>query len=147
MDFLTNLQSEITQALKSRESIKLQTLRLLSSALHNEKIAQGKELSEDAICSVIKREAKKRKEALVSFKAAGRDESARKEEAELKILEAYLPEMMSEADIIKLVEKTIADHPEANTGQIISAIMKQAAGQADGSLVAQIVNKKISQNN
>ncbi len=147
MDFLTNLQSEITQALKNRESIKLQTLRLLSSALHNEKITQGKELSEDAIWAVIKREAKKRKEAFVSFKAAGRDESARKEEAELKILEAYLPEMMSEADIIKLVEKTIADHPEANTGQIISTVMKQAAGQADGSLVAQIVNKKISQNN
>jgi len=147
MDFLTNLQLEITQALKNRESIKLQTLRLLSSALHNEKIAQGKELSEDAIWAVIKREVKKRKEAFASFKAAGRDESAREEEAELKILEAYLPEMMSEADIIKLVEKAITDHPEANTGQIISAVMKQAAGQADGSLVAQIVNKKISQNN
>ena len=96
---------------------------------------------------MIKIYTKKRKEAFVSFKAAGRYESAIKEEAELKILEAYLPEMMSEADIIKLVEKTIADHPEANTGQIISTVMKQAAGQADGSLVAQIVNKKISQNN
>lgn len=147
MDFLTNLQLEITQALKNRESIKLQTLRLLSSALHNEKIAQGKELSEDAIWAVIKREVKKRKEAFASFKTAGRDESAREEESELKILEAYLPEMMSEADIIKLVEKVITDHPEANIGQIISTVMKQTAGQADGSLVAQIVNKKISQNN
>jgi len=147
MDFLANLQSEITQALKNKESVKLSTLRLLSSALHNEKIAQGKVLSEDAIWTVIKREAKKRKEASASFKAAGRNESAQKEETEFKILEAYLPAMMSEADVIKLVEKEVANHPEANTGQIIGIVMKQTAGQADGSLVAQIVNKKISQDN
>ncbi|MBU0598735.1 GatB/YqeY domain-containing protein [Patescibacteria group bacterium] len=138
------IQADLTAALKSRDDLKLQTLRLLSSAIHNEEIAQGKELSESDVFVIVKREMKQRKEAIESYRSAGRDETADKEEAEMKLLEVYLPAQMSEAEVIALVEEVLASSPDGNAGQIIGVVMKKAGGNADGNLVAKIVNQKLS---
>ncbi|MFH0912104.1 MAG: GatB/YqeY domain-containing protein [Patescibacteria group bacterium] len=144
MDIKVQVQSELTAALKNREDLKLQTLRLLSNAIHNEEIAQGKALDEAEIYTVIKREVKKRKEAVESFQTGGRPEQAAKEEAESKILEAYLPAAMSEEEILKVVEAEIAANPGVKTGQIIGAVMKKIGNQADGTVVAKLINAKLS---
>jgi len=143
MELKATIQADLTTALKNREDLKLQTLRLLSSAMHNEEIAQGKALADSEIFAVIKREVKKRKEAVESYRAAGRDETADKEAAEMKILEAYLPAQMSEAEVIALVDEMLAGNPLGNVGQIIGLVMKKAGGNADGNLVAKIVNQKL----
>ena len=144
MDFANQLQLEITQALKDKQDLKLQTLRMLSSALHNEKIAKGEDLNDQDVQQIIKREVKKRKEAFESYKLAGREESAQREADEMKILEAYLPEMMSDEDVEKIVDEEIVNNPDAKAGQLIGVVMKRVAGQADGGKVAELVNKKLA---
>jgi len=145
MDIKAQVQAELTAAMKARDDLKLQTLRLLSNALHNEEISKQTELTESDVQAVIKREVKKRKEAIESYALAGRTESADKESAELKILEAYLPTAMSEDEIVKIVDAEIAANPEAKVGQIIGAVIKQSGGQADGTVVAKLVNDKLNQ--
>ena len=137
------IQSDLTAALKAREDLKLQTLRMLSAALHNEEIAKGSELDEAATYGVIRREVKKRKEAAEIFRTGGRPEQGDKEEAESKILEVYLPQMMDEADVARIVEEEVATNPDAQMGVIIGAVMKRTAGNADGGLVSKLVNQKL----
>jgi len=144
MDIKAEVQAELTAAMKNKEDLKLQTLRLLSNAIHNEEIAKGGELSETDIHTVIKHEVKKRKEAIESYTAGGRPEKAAQEAAELKILEVYLPAAMNEAEVVKIVEAEIAANPSGNAGQIIGAVMKKTGGQADGTLVAKLVNAKLN---
>ncbi|MFA5270556.1 MAG: GatB/YqeY domain-containing protein [Patescibacteria group bacterium] len=143
MSLKEQIQADLTAALKAREDLKLQTLRMLSAALHNEEIAKGGELDEAATHAVIRREVKKRKEAAESFRAGGRAEQGDKEEAEGKILEVYLPQLMDEAAVAKIVEEEIAANPGAQLGQIIGAVIKRTAGQADGTVVAKLVNQKL----
>jgi len=144
MDIKSEVQAELTAAMKNKDDLKLQTLRLLSSAIHNEEIAKQKELSEADIQMVVKREVKKRREAIESYTAGGRPEQAQKEGAELKILEAYLPAAMSEEEVAAIVKAEIAAHPGTPVGQIIGAVMKKTGGQADGTVVAKLVNAKLS---
>lgn len=144
MDIKVQVQAELTAAMKNRDDLKLQTLRLLSNAIHNEEIAKGGELDEPAIQAVIKREVKKRQEASEIYTTAGRTEQAEKETAELKILEAYLPAAMSEDEIAKIVDAEIAANPGAKVGQIIGMVIKKTGGQADGTVVAKLVNAKLS---
>jgi len=144
MDIKAQVQAELTLAMKNKDDLKLQTMRLLSSAIHNEEIAKQAELSEADIHTVIKREVKKRKEAIESYTAGGRPEQAEKESAELKILEAYLPAAMSEEEIMRIVDKEITANPGAKAGQVIGAVMRKVGGQADGTVVAKLVNAKLS---
>jgi len=137
------IQADLTAAMKAKEDLKLQTLRMLSAALHNEEIAKGAALDESATHAVIRREVKKRKEAAESFRNGGRPEQGDKEEAESKILEVYLPQMMDESAVEKIVDEEVAANPGAQTGQIIGAVMKRTAGQADGGVVSKLVNQKL----
>ncbi|MBN2585102.1 GatB/YqeY domain-containing protein [Patescibacteria group bacterium] len=142
MNLKDQIQSDLTAAMKAKEDLKLQTLRMLSAALHNEEIAKGDELDESTIHAVIRREVKKRKEAAESFRLGGRTEQSDKEEAEGKILEVYLPQMMDEAAVAKIVEEEVAANPDAQMGQIIGAVIKRTAGNADGAVVSKLVNQK-----
>ncbi|MFA5967568.1 MAG: GatB/YqeY domain-containing protein [Patescibacteria group bacterium] len=144
MDIKATVQAELVVAMKNKDDLKLQTLRLLSNAIHNQEIAKGGELSEADLQTVVKHEVKKRKEAVESYTAGGRPEQAAKEAAEMKILEIYLPAAMSEAEVVKIVEAELAAQPGAAVGQIIGAVMKKAGGQADGNLVAKLVNSKLA---
>lgn len=144
MDIKAQVQSELIAAMKNKDDLKLQTLRLLSNAIHNEEIAKQVELTEADIQAVIKREVKKRKEASEIYATAGRMETAEKETAEAKILEAYLPEGLSEEEVEKLVDAEISANPEAKAGQIIGAVVKKTGGQADGTIVSKLVNAKLS---
>lgn len=141
------ISQDLKDALKGKEEVAVSTLRLLIAAFNNMEIEKrvGGEVTEDNYIEVVKKEAKKRKEAIEGFQNAGRVESVRREEAEMKILEAYLPEMMSEAEVTKLVEEEIASNPDANAGQIVGAVMRRAAGNVDGGVVSQIVQSKLSQ--
>lgn len=143
MDLKQQIQADLTAAMKAKEDLKLQTLRMLSAALHNEEIAKGGELDEPTTHAVIRREVKKRKEAAESFRSGNRPEQADKEETEAKILEVYLPQMMDEAEVMKIVDEEVAANPGAQMGQIIGAVMKRTAGQADGGVVSKLVNQKL----
>lgn len=145
---LDKIQSDLKQAQLARDEIKVSTLRLLLSEIKNAEIAKGGEISDQDIISVIQKEAKKRKEASVAFRTGGREESAVKEEAELKVLEQYLPAQISTEELTKIVEESINEQGVTSIqdmGKVIGYVMGKVKGQADGAVVSALVKEKLSQ--
>ncbi len=148
---LDQLQTDLKNAQLSRDEIKVSTLRLLLSEVKNAEIAKGGPavagLSDEEIISIVQKEAKKRKEAAEAFRSGGREEAAGKEEAELKILESYLPSQLSNEELTKLVEDTITELGASSItdmGKVMGAVMGKTKGQADGGVVSALVKEKLS---
>ncbi len=142
-----NLQEDLKQAQLARDEIKVSTLRLLLSEIKNSEIAKGGQLIKEDLILVIQREVKKRKEAILAFRSGGREDSALKEEAELKILEGYLPAQLSNEELTKIVEQTITElgaSSIADMGKVIGSVMGKAKGRIDGGSVSALVKEKLS---
>ncbi|HOF42253.1 MAG TPA: GatB/YqeY domain-containing protein [Candidatus Moranbacteria bacterium] len=149
-----NLKEKITQdlkdALKSGDSFKRDTLRLLDSAIKNAEIEKKKReegLSDEEILEVVSRAVKQRNDSIEQFEKGGRPELAEKEKAELEILKAYLPEQLSEEEIRSIVKEIIAGTDEVkpqDMGRIMGQAMGKMKGRADGNLVRKVVNEEIA---
>src|SRR3990167_337115 len=142
-----DIQNDLKQAQLARDVVKVSTLRLLLSEIKNVEIAKGQSLAEQDIIYVVQKEIKKRKEAAVGFRSGNREESALKEEAEAKVLEAYLPAQMSVEELTKIVEETITElgaSSVADMGKVIGAVMGKVKGKTDGGSVSAIVKQKFS---
>jgi len=145
------IKEEIKIAMKAKEELRLSVLRGMLSAFTNELVATKRKPSEilpdeDALM-VVKRLVKQRKDSVEQFRAGKREDLASKEEAEMKILEKYLPEMMSREEIEKVVltkkeELKIVD--KSKMGMLMGAVIKELKGKADGSLVKEVVEKMFS---
>lgn len=141
------LSEQIKEALKKGDSVRVSTLRLLSSALHNEEIAKQKELAEEEELTVVRRELKRREEAVEAYKKGGRPESAEKEKKEAEILKEFLPAQMSEEELIKIVEQVISQTSASGPqdfGKVMGAVVARVKGKADGKTVVQIVRQKLT---
>ncbi len=141
------IQADLKQAQLARDEVKVSTLRLLLSEIKNAQISKGSELGEEEIIAVIMREAKKRKEAAVGFRSGGREEQAVKEEAELKILEGYLPAQISDKELTALVEQVITEVGAvslADMGKVMGVVMSKVGGKADGGRVSNLVKEKLT---
>jgi hypothetical protein len=139
------LQAKIGESMKAHDEIRTSTLRLLLSAFNYEQIAKQHDLTDEEELAVIRREAKKRKEAAEMYKNAGAIDRASKEEAELKILSEYLPPEMNDEDLLKLVDEAVVQIKPtgmADMGKVIGFV-KGKAPNADGGKVAQIVREKL----
>ena len=149
------ITQKIGEALKAHDEIRLSTLRLLSSALNYEFIAKQHKLSEDEELIVVRKEAKKRKEAIEALRQAqgkhtssGGDMSDRikKEEVELKILQEYLPPEISEDEIAKLVDEAMKETGASkisDMGKVIGLVKAKTKGAADGAKIAGLVKSKL----
>jgi uncharacterized protein YqeY len=144
------LRDELKQSMLARDTARTSTLRMLISALGYYEIQKGGanyEATDEDVMSVIQKEAKQHRDSIEQFKDAGRDELVGKEEAELKILESYLPEQMGEEEIRRLVKdavaKTGAASP-ADMGKVMGALMPATKGKADGSIVSRIVREELA---
>ncbi len=144
---INQLQEELKQSQLQKDEVKVSTLRLLLSEVKNAEIAKGHPLSDEEIVEVASREAKKRREAAAGFRQGDREEQALKEEAELKILEGYLPAQASDEELTKIIEQAINElgaSSIADMGKVMQAVMVKVAGQADGGRVSAIVKEKLS---
>lgn len=144
---IDKVSSDLKQAQLARNEVKVSTLRLLLSEIHNAEIAKGALLSDEDIVAVVSREVKKRKEAAAGFRAGNREEQAQKEEAEGKILEDYLPAQLSNEELTKIVEDSINElgaKSLADMGKVMGVVMGKVKGQADGGLVSALVKEKLS---
>ncbi|MFT7645265.1 MAG: hypothetical protein ACI9BF_000943 [Candidatus Paceibacteria bacterium] len=146
MSLHENIKGQLKEALKAKEEVRLRTIRSLLTAFMNDAVANGKTpqdmLTDEEVLAVIKRQAKQRKESIVQYEANNRPELAEPEKVELEVLEAYLPEMMSQAEIRPVAEAKKAElgvEDKAKMGILVGAIMKELAGKADGSDVKLIV--------
>ncbi len=142
------IQKEMQDALKAREELKLSVLRSLLTAFTNELVSQKRKpdekLDDKEILAVIKRAVKQRKDSVEQFTKGNRPELAKKEEEELKILETYLPQMMSSDDIEKIVKAKIEElgvEDKSKMGILMGAVMKETKGEADGAQVKAVIEK------
>ena len=146
------LETDLKTALKAKQAERLSTLRLLKSDLQYEMSKSGaKELKDDEVENVLKRAAKKRREAIKQYEKAGRKELLEKEKAELTILEEYLPPAVSDTEIKAVIEKIYAQFkspeakPEAkDLGKLMGAVMGQLKGRTvDGARVRLLLLEKL----
>lgn len=145
MAVFEDLKKDLIQALKSKEAARTLTLRMLLAAIHNEQIAKGKanELGEEDVVGVLRREAKKRREAADIYAKAGRGELADKENAELEIIKSYLPAELSDADVENLIKEVLTGG-ETNFGKVMGQVMGKIAGRAEPGRVSEIVRQALS---
>ena len=140
----------IVEAMRAKNQVELDTLRSISSAFTNELVALKRtpqdKLSDEEALKVIQRIAKQRKESIASFEAGGRSDLVEIEKEQFKVLEQFLPQMMSEEDISALVDEVVAgmgDVTMQQMGQVIGAVKARAGNSADGALVARLVKEKL----
>lgn len=148
MELVDQLDSDLKEALKVRDEIRLTTLRLLKSALKNYQIELGHDLTMQEALSVLQKEAKKHQDSITQYEQANREDLAKEEEAELKVIEKYLPEQMDRGQVEKLVDKAIAETDAktmADMGKVIGKVTEETKGAADKSLIAQIAKDRLSQ--
>ena len=140
------IRKELTDAMRAKDSLKMNTLRGLLSAFTNELVAKGikpqEQISDEDALAVIKRAVKQRKDSIQQFRSGNREDLAQKEEAELKILETYMPAQMSREQIevvAKQVKEKLGITDKSKMGQFVGAVIKETKSQADGSVVKEIV--------
>ena len=145
----SKLQSDLNGAIKSRNTVVAETIRMVLTAITNEEVAgkEKKELSDAEIITVLTREAKKRREAAEAFEAGGRADRAAAERAEGEVIASYLPEQLSEDDIKKLIAETIAAVGAigpSDMGKVMGSLKAKVAGKADGALVSSLVKEALN---
>lgn len=147
MSLLNDLTADMVSAMKNRDKETLATVRMLKAAVQNEQIEQGHDLTPDEEVAVMAREYKQRKESLEEFEQAGRQDLVDKTKAEMKVVEKYMPQQLSAADVKKIVDETIKAVNASSMkdfGKVMGAVMPKVKGQADGKLVNQTVKEELN---
>ncbi len=147
MSLTEELNGDLITAMKARDKQKLSVLRMLKSALMNEKINAGHDLSADEEVSVISRELKQRRESLSEFESAGRQDLGDGVKAEIAIVEQYMPKQLSDDEVQQIVAATIKQvgaTGKGDFGKVMGAVMPKLKGQADGKLINQTVKSLLN---
>jgi uncharacterized protein YqeY len=149
MGLKEKLQTDLTQAIRSRDELQSGTIRMLLAAITNEEVAgkAAKVLSDAEIITVLSREAKKRREAVEAYTQAKRDDLANKEKAEAAVIAQYLPKQLSENEIKKLIQEAIASTGAvgpSGMGLVMKQLQPKIAGKADGGLVSALVKAALA---
>ncbi len=147
MSLKDKLIEDLKQAMRQGDERRRSTLRLVMAAIKNAEIEKRRELEEGELLAVIAREAKQRRESMAQFEQGGRQDLADREEAELQILLAYLPEQLSREDIEAQARQIIAEvgaTSPAQMGQVMRQLMPLMRGKADGKLVSQVVKELLT---
>ncbi len=136
-------------AMREKNTVALNTVRMLKSAIKNAAIEKGganAELTDAEVMAVVRKEVKKRQDSIEQYEAAGRDELADQEKAEIEVLNDYLPEPLSSEEIVSIVEAAIAElgaTSRKEMGQVMKIVQEKTAGRADGKTLSQAVMSKL----
>lgn len=146
------IQKDLTEAIRAKDQLRSGTLRMVLAAITNEEVSgkEAKTLSDQELITVLNREAKKRKEASAAYLDASRKDLADKEDAELAVIQAYLPEALSEADLAKIISDAVAEVTASGQsgpsamGAVMKLVTPQVTGRADGAQVAAAVKSALA---
>ncbi len=147
MDIYARINEEMVVAAKAKDKIKLSAVRMLKTALHNKEIDVMRPLNESEIMQVLSSLVKQRKDSIEQFAKGKRQDLVDKEEAELKVLQAFMPEQMSEEEVEALIRKAIAEVGATSVkdmGKVMKVIMPQITGKADGKAAGEKVKALLS---
>ena len=150
MGLKEKLQSDLTDAIRSRAEVKAGTIRMLLAAITTEEVSgkAARVLTDAEIITVLSRESKKRREAVEAYVAAKRTDLADKEKAEGDVISEYLPAQLSEDEIKKMIADAIAEtgaSGPAGMGLVMKVLSPKIAGKADGGLVSGLVKAALGQ--
>jgi len=135
MPLKEQLQGDLKDAMRNRDDVKRDTLRLVLSSLHNAEIDSGRDLDDEGVVGVLQKEAKQRRESIDEFRKGGREEKAAQEEAELQVISTYLPEALSREEILAAAREVVAETGAGgmkDIGKVMPVLMERLAGRADG---------------
>jgi uncharacterized protein YqeY len=147
MGLRDRLESDMKEALRARDRIRLETIRGIRGAVRNKEIEVGGELDEDGIVRVIRGLAKQRADSIEQFRAGGRDDLVEKESAERAVLEAYLPAAPDAAEIERVVREVVAEvgaKSPKDMGRVMKPALERLGPAADGKLVSQTVRQVLA---
>ena len=146
MSIPERLDEDLRTAMKARDDLRVQVLRMLKSDLRYREIELGRKMTDDDSIAVLSTAVKKRRDAVDEYTRAGRDELAANEAAEIVIIQGYLPQQLSEDELISLVDKAVTQ-ADARTVKDIGAVMKilmpEVRGRADGKMVNAAVRARL----
>lgn len=143
------LQQDLSDAIRARDEVRTAALRMALTAVTNEEVSgkQARELTDEDVVTLLRREIKKRREAAEAFAGAGRSDRADREQAEGVVLQSYLPAEMTDDELAAMVQQAIAetgaDGPKA-MGQVMKAVNPRVAGRAEGGRVAAEVRRQLA---
>ena len=144
MTLTQRIESAMRDAMRARDPQRTQTLRMAMAAAHNQRIARGRDLTDDEVVDVLTQQVKQRRESIAIYRDAGREERAAAEEAEAAILAEFLPEQLTEAQLEELaraaISQTGAASP-ADLGRVMGHLAPQTRGRADGRAVSDLVRR------
>jgi uncharacterized protein len=151
MTLQQTIKEQIKEAMKAKDAVRLGVIKGLVAGFTNELVAMKKmptdELSDEEVLNVIRRAVKQRKDSIDQFTKGGRADLAESEQAELAILETYLPAQMSKEEVLKIAEAKKAElgvTDKTKAGLLMSTLMKELKGKADGAVVKQVVDELLA---
>jgi uncharacterized protein YqeY len=149
MTLKDQMHDDLTDAMKARDELRLASLRMALTAVTNEEVSgkQARVLSDADVVTVVGREIKKRREAAQAFADAGRPDRADRELAEAEVLQAYLPDQLTDDELVELVRAAVQESGAVEPrqmGQVMKLVQPRVAGRADGSRVAGEVKRQLS---
>ena len=147
MSLIARIEDELKTAMRERETVRRDALRLILDSLQKAEKELQRPLSDQEELQVLQRERKKRLEAAEAARSGARDDKVEAEERELAVLEEFMPEPLSEDDLEAIVDDAIAENGATSMrdlGRVMADVMPQVAGRADGGVVSQLVREKLA---
>ncbi|MBN1474437.1 MAG: GatB/YqeY domain-containing protein [Syntrophaceae bacterium] len=147
MDINKKINEEMVSAAKAKDKIRLSAVRMIKTALHNKEIELMRPLNETEIMQLLSVMVKQRKDSIEQFAKGGRTDLVEKEEAELKVVQEFLPAQMSNEEVENLIKKAIAETGAASVkdmGKVMKILMPQITGRADGKAAGEKVKALLS---
>ena len=147
MSLEERLVEEMKQAMKSSDKLRLSTIRMIRSGLKNKEIELRKKLEDEDIIKVIQAMVRKGEESVEQFQAGGRIDLVEKERREIEILKSFLPQPLSQEEILKIIDQSIQETQASSPkdmGKVMKAVMPKIGGKADGKLINQLVKERLS---
>ena len=146
MPLKEQLSDDLKDAMRQGDALRRTTIRFVLSAIHNDEIARQKDLDEDGVIQVLTKQAQQRRDSIEAFQDANRQDLADKEQAELEIIAAYLPERMTEDEVREVVRQVLSDSGSSgpqDMGKVMGRVMPKVRGKADGKMVSTMVNEML----
>ncbi|HKY89234.1 MAG TPA: GatB/YqeY domain-containing protein [Candidatus Limnocylindrales bacterium] len=141
------LQGALTSAIRARDELRRETLRMAIAAAYNEQKAARRPLTDDEVIAVLARELKRRRESIEAFRAGGREDRAAREEAEAAVVAEFLPRPLSEEELREMVRAAIAETGAStprDLGRVMGVLVPRTRGRAEGRTVSEMVARELA---
>jgi uncharacterized protein YqeY len=148
MSLEEKLVEEMKRAMKSNDKLRLSTIRMIRSALKNKEIELRKKLEDEEVIKVIQVMMRKGEESVEQFQTGGRVDLVEKEKKEIEILKSFLPQPLSQEEILNIIDQSIQETQASSPkdiGKVMKSVMPKIGGKADGKLINQLVKERLSQ--